>query len=1023
MPASPSHPPRHPPCLGGAPDPSASGSIPKTPGSSSSATFFLDPNSGLIVAADRNTRGLLGVDEASIIGQGFGSFVQDAGGRPWNYEEIMRMLTRGEGSSTPPASHTEAGAQETCRSNNHHSGLSQLLTSNSATLSAECAGKAKVPVSVSWSVMDIPGKDAIRVLLAKVENLRGLADKSEKILEAVFATSLKCIIVISAEGSIQLFSSAAEKLFQYSEHEIRGKNINILMPSPLRELHDGYLKNKDHAHRRSVIGTTREVLAQRRDGVCFPIELSVSEMRIGDRLFYTGILHDLSETRRAAAEREKNAALLTSVINSTVDAVCVIDSQGILELFNPAAEKIWGYPADEVLGKHVGLLVPNLSHVHDGQFSAYMEADQAQVPGTSREASAQRKDGTIFPCDLAISDFHVAGERKFTAVIRDISDRQTAQRRIIEQANQLAVMVKISERARLRFLGTMSHELRTPLTAIIANADLILDNKLTDDQSHCMVAIQAAGISLLKSVNSILMHIELDTTNQPSIPVATSAFVHFDLNALLDETVQCYAVEAAKAGLDLMLLISAPVPAAVIGDPWKLRQILDNLLSNAVKFASGPGGWIVVALDVVKKELDSVDLSLQVQDNGCGIPEDQTKLIWEAFMQVDATDTRRFDGVGIGLPMSKQLAALISGTLTVESSISPDDHGSTFSLEFTVSLAFPPVVPVWLPGLRGLVIHPRRMVCDVLLSHLASRGLKVLGLANPEAAVDVIAASATSKTKFDFVIADEAVVMSSPALAAVLKEFPAGVGILAAPTISFERSSPLQDVEGFRGARWLKLPLGPAMLKQFLARSIPGLSMSADDLSPAGKSPGVIEKPLDGPGPLKTEVIRPHADPPTEGRIGATHAITHVRERPHALVAEDNTINQRIMRQHLKKLNVTCDIASDGVEAVSQYTSNPSAFDIILLDLNMPKMSGIEAAALIRQWEIANLLRRIPITVVSANAYLQDDCVGLMDDFVPKPFARADLRRTLLRYCEGYEELGESPAATLAGKKESEERA
>ncbi|KAI8584932.1 hypothetical protein BDZ88DRAFT_63982 [Geranomyces variabilis] len=905
----------------------------------------------------------------------------------------------------PSASHSGANEEDTCRIDKSVTGLSQLrVTARSTTSYAECAGNTQVPVSVSWSVMDIPGKDATRVLLAEVRSLSRLADKNAKILEAVFDTSLKCIIVIAAEGSIELFSAAAEKVFQYSEDEIRGKNINILMPSVMRDLHDGYLRNKDHSNSRTIIGTTREVLAQRRDGVCFPIELSVSEMRIGDQIFYTGILHDVSESRRAAAEQEKNAAIMASVINSTVDAVLVIDSKGMLELFNPAAEKIWGYHAYEVLGKNVSILIPNLvAGVRSGEFAAYTENDLALVSGTSREASAQRKDGIIFPCDLAMSEFLVAGNRKFTGVIRDISDRLTAQRRIIEQANQLAVMTKISERARLRFLGTMSHELRTPLTAIIANADLVRDNTLTDDQSHSMAAIQEAGVALLKLVNSILMHIELDSAKQPSLTVASSASVHFDLHSLLEEAVQFYAAEAAKAGLDLMLMISAKVPAAVIGDPWKLRQILDNLISNAVKFASGPGGWIVVAVDTLKKEVHSVDLSLQVQDNGLGISSDQATHIWEAFIQADATDTRRVEGVGIGLPLSKQLAALIAGTLTLESSNAKDDHGSTFTLEFTLSLTFPPVARVWLPGLRGLVIHPRSMVCDILLMQLASRGLKVLGLANPEAAVQVLSASETSTTKFDFVIADEAVVMSSPALAALLQEVPAGVGILAAPRISFERSSPLQDVKGFRGARWLKLPLGPAMLKQFLARSIPGLGMPHNDplLSIAGKDTHVTENPFIGPEPLKMQVVLPHASPRTEEPNVATHAITDGRANIHALVAEDNTINQRIMRQHLKKLSVTCGIASDGVEAVSSYTGDPSAFDIIFLDLNMPKMSGIEAAVLIREWEIKNALRRVPIVVVSANVYLQEDCIGLMDDFVPKPFAREDLRRTLLRFCEG----------------------
>jgi len=220
-------------------------------------------------------------------------------------------------------------------------------------------------------------------------------------LDAILDTTVDGIIVIDASGKIEAFNRGAQELFGYPESEVIGRNVSMLMPSPEHEEHDSYLQRYLTTGEAKIIGVGRRVAGRRRDGVVFPVHLSVREMRIAGERKFTGVLHDL--TKRAELEGQLGAseARWRAVIDSAVDGIIVIDQHGRIESFNPGAERLFGYEVREVLGRNVDMLMPSpYKEEHDGYLSRYLATGRAKIIGVGREVQGLRKDGTTFPLHL-----------------------------------------------------------------------------------------------------------------------------------------------------------------------------------------------------------------------------------------------------------------------------------------------------------------------------------------------------------------------------------------------------------------------------------------------------------------------------------------------------------------------------------------------------------------------------------------------------------------------------------------------
>lgn len=244
-----------------------------------------------------------------------------------------------------------------------------------------------------------------------------------ELFESIFSAAIDGIIAIDEGGIVQSFNPGAERLFRYQAEEVVGQNVRMLMPSPDRERHDGYLTNYRTTHQAKIIGLGREVVAQTKDGERVPIHLALSEATVGDRRLYVGICRDIRELVRTRVEVEAVRARNDAVLDTAVDAILTINAHGIVQSFNPAAEKLFGFSKAEVLGENVKLLMPpEIAAHHDGYLDKTLRTGERKIIGTGREVVAQRKDGTHFPAWLSVSHFRVNQEDLFTGIVRNITE-------------------------------------------------------------------------------------------------------------------------------------------------------------------------------------------------------------------------------------------------------------------------------------------------------------------------------------------------------------------------------------------------------------------------------------------------------------------------------------------------------------------------------------------------------------------------------------------------------------------------
>jgi len=377
----------------------------------------------------------------------------------------------------------------------------------------------------------------------------------------------------------------------------------------------------------------------------------------------------LEESRAGLARRaEASEAHARAILEAVPEGVVTIDRKGIVRTFSPAAERIFGFAAAEMVGQSVNRLMPDVeAERHDAYIDGYMRGGQGRIIGIGpREVEGRRKDGSVFPMDLSVNAARIGGEPIFVATVRDTTERrlqQQALRQAKEDAEQAA-------KAKSEFLAMMSHEIRTPLNGILGMVQLLQDSGLNDTQSDYAETIHSSGRALLSVLNDILDFSKLEA-GRMDLEAAP-----FDPAAVVGAVATLMSGRAAEKGLRFTVDLADGLPTEVTGDAARLRQVLLNLVSNALKFTER--GGVSIRVDMAAPDL----LRFAVADTGIGVAPEARPRLFNHFAQADTSISRRFGGTGLGLAISKKIVLLMGGDIGVDSGLG---EGSTFW--FTMPLA------------------------------------------------------------------------------------------------------------------------------------------------------------------------------------------------------------------------------------------------------------------------------------------------------------------------------------------------
>lgn len=461
-----------------------------------------------------------------------------------------------------------------------------------------------------------------------------LATTRAERLDAIINTTVDGIIVIGSDGKIEAFNRGAERLFGYSESEVVGRNVNMLMPSPYHEEHDGYLERYKATGVAKIIGTGREVSGRRRDGSVFPLHLSVGETTIGGERKFTGMLHDLSIRKQLDNQLRASEARWRAIVESAVDGIVVIDSHGRVEGFNPAAERLFGYTEAEVIGRNVDMLMPSpYREEHDHYLSRYMATGRAKIIGIGREVTGRRQDGTTFPLHLAVGEISIGGERKFTGILHDLSARV----RVEEQLREQAALVKLGEMA-----AVIAHEVKNPLAGIRGAMQVMGRRMAAGSKDEEMTR------EIVKRIDSLdAMMKDMLLFARPPQPKR----VPIDIAPLLAVTADLLKEDAALRDVDVRIDGSSPL---VNGDAEMLKMVFQNLLVNGVHAMNGKGA--------IHVEIEPVHRACRIvfTDTGPGIPDDIRAKIFTPFF------TTKSRGTGLGLPTAKRFVEAHGGEISID---------------------------------------------------------------------------------------------------------------------------------------------------------------------------------------------------------------------------------------------------------------------------------------------------------------------------------------------------------------------
>lgn len=742
------------------------------------------------------------------------------------------------------------------------------------------------------------------------------------------------------KGRITYVNGKFSEISQYSPEELLGQDHRIL--------NSGYHAQSFFKEMWQTIYQGKvwhgEVRNLRKDGSFYWVDSTIVPFMDsnGKPLRYVSIRTDITERKAMELEILEQRKFYERILETLGEGLYVQDAEGFCIYMNCEAEKVLGWPRSEFIGKPVHETIHTQTadgsplSIEDCPISKTTRAGQRL---RSEDQVFVRRDGSVFAVSVVSQGVFKNGQY-FGAVVsfQDITLRKQAEA-AMKAAKETA---EETSRAKSDFLANMSHEIRTPINGIIGMTELAMDTELNPEQKEYIHLVKSSADALLDIIDDILDFSKIEAGKMELEQV------EFNLTEMLSQTIRSISLRAYQKGLELLLDIDPAIPEILIGDPSRLRQIVVNLLSNAIKFTDQ--GEIVVKAALSSMASERFKLTLSVRDTGIGIPQDKFQTIFESFSQADTTTTRNYGGTGLGLTISARLVGLMGGRIWLESEL---NCGSTFfiEIEFTRADFRAEMLSETerLKGLRALVIDDNASHRMLIVELLQRYGMAAEAASDGHEAIVELGRASLGGEGYQLLLLDA----SMPDMDGfdVVKQLRDQPGQSALPIMMITPEGQRGDV-----LRCRELNISHYLIKPFTQSDLFNTIMKALGLANL-----------------------------SSGAEGTQSSLQQNKNKLYVLLAEDNSINQTVATRILQKFGHSVDVAENGLIAVEKWQSG--FYDLILMDVDMPKLNGYAATAQIRELE-KQIGTHIPIIGLTAHVMQgsREECLAMgMDGYLPKP--------------------------------------
>ncbi|MBU2708925.1 PAS domain S-box protein [Zooshikella marina] len=673
------------------------------------------------------------------------------------------------------------------------------------------------------------------------------------------------------------------------------------------------------------LNTTHEIRGYCKDGSLIKIDISASKIELNNDCYFIILLRDTISKKKLQAKINRSEKIKSMVTDACLDAMVTVDMDGYVQEYNSAAEKIFGWQREEITGQLMeNYFIPEeMREAHRKGIQRFKEEGKGPLIGKRIEIEAINKDGKRFPVELALVGTEIDGERLATAFVRDISDRKQAEGELIAARDT----AQEASQAKSRFLSHMSHEIRSPLNAVLCSVNLIAER--LNDPSHLRLlqTAKTSGQALLAVINEVLDFSKIEAGHLSIISDKTNLFT------LLEDVLNSAQARLESSEVELLYFVDFTIKQ-ITTDPVRFRQILNVLVDNAIKFTKQ--GVVSVTVLPVTFNSGKTALKVSVFDTGVGIPNKYLPNVFNEFEQVDASIDSRYGGTGLGLTIARKLVQLLNGNIYVASE---SQKGSCFTFIIPVTIEYSNIDPNNHFSSKNLIfISPNKALRSKVIKQVKQINNTCSSFSSLEALQESIIENDISLDNSILIIDEQT------------------------PHVPYKDSQQVIDYS------WL-----PSNKDHCFC-----ICADWTKLNPPFSSFKRIPKPF-SLNSIYQNITTVKDE--TESRLETFNPTNGGQ----LLLVEDVAANRLVAGEMLRSRGFNVKTANDGEEAIQ--IAKREVFDVILMDIRMPKMNGYEATKALR--ESNNLNSGTPIIALTANAEKSEiqKCLNLgMNDFVSKPF-------------------------------------